>query len=68
MRLDKSVCKSTELTKSEAIQHINTGEVSVNDAITTDEATQVHESNRVMFGGVRLKARDFRYILMHKSA
>jgi|MEHZ01.5.fsa_nt_MEHZ011357062.1_5 16S rRNA pseudouridine516 synthase len=68
MRLDKFVCKSTELTKSEAIKQINAGEVSVNDGITTDEATQVHEKNRVMLDGIRLKARDFRYILMHKPA
>jgi len=68
MRLDKFVCKSTELTKNEAIQRINFGEVSVNDEITTNEATQIHENNRVMLSGVKLKARDFRYILMHKPA
>lgn len=68
MRLDKFVCKSTELTKTEAVQRINAGEVSVNEAIATDEASQVHENNRVMLKGVRLKARDFRYILMHKPA
>jgi len=68
VRLDKFVCKSTELAKSEAIQRINAGKVSVNDAITTDEATQVHGNNSVLLGGARLKARDFRYILMHKSA
>jgi 16S rRNA pseudouridine516 synthase len=68
MRLDKFVCKSTELTKSEAIQCIHFGELSVNDAITMNEATQVHENNKIMFNGARLKARDFRYILMHKPA
>ncbi|MFT6735176.1 MAG: 16S rRNA pseudouridine516 synthase [Polaribacter sp.] len=68
MRLDKFVCKSTELTRVEATQRINIGEVSVNDNIVTNEATQVHENNRIMFNGVRLKTRDFRYILMHKPA
>jgi 16S rRNA pseudouridine516 synthase len=68
MRLDKFVCKSTELTKDEAIQRINIGEVSVNDEITTNEATQVHENNTINLSDVRLKARDFHYILMHKPA
>jgi 16S rRNA pseudouridine516 synthase len=68
MRLDKFVCKSTELTKNEAIQRIHFGEVSVNDEITRNEATQVHENNTISLSGVRLKARDFRYILMHKPA
>ena len=68
MRLDKFVCKSTELTKDEAIRRINIGEVSVNDEITTDEATQVHENNTISLSDVRLKTRDFCYIVMHKSA
>jgi 16S rRNA pseudouridine516 synthase len=68
MRLDKFVCKSTELTKDEALQRIRFGELSVNDVITTNAATQVHENNTIMFNGVRLKTRDFRYILMHKPA
>ena len=68
MRLDRFVCKSTLLTRVEAIQQINLGEITVNDDITTNEATQVHENNRVMLNGVRLNARDFRYILMHKPA
>jgi 16S rRNA pseudouridine516 synthase len=68
MRLDKFVCKSTQLTKSEAIQQIHQGEISVNSEITMQEATQVHENNIVMFNGLRLKTRDFRYILMHKPA
>jgi len=66
VRLDKFVCKSTELTKSEATLLINVGEVSVNDAVVTNEATQVHENNKVILHGQRLKARDFRYLLMHK--
>ncbi|MGK0371589.1 MAG: 16S rRNA pseudouridine516 synthase [Glaciecola sp.] len=68
MRLDKFVCKSTELTKSDAIKRINLGELSVNGEITTNEATQVHENNTITLNGLRLKTRDFRYILMHKPA
>ncbi|MFT6085659.1 MAG: 16S rRNA pseudouridine516 synthase [Glaciecola sp.] len=68
MRLDKFVCKSTELTKSEAIHYIRVGEISVNDQIVTNEAAQVHENNTIMLNGVTLKTRRFRYILMHKPA
>ncbi|SBS32484.1 Ribosomal small subunit pseudouridine synthase A [Marinomonas spartinae] len=68
MRLDKFVCKSTELTRKEAIQCIHSGELSVNGEVTMNEAVQVHENNTVLLHGARLKARDFRYILMHKPA
>ncbi|MGO2356253.1 MAG: pseudouridine synthase [Marinomonas foliarum] len=68
MRLDKFVCKSTELTREEAIQYIYSGAVYVNDEVVTNEATQVHENNMVLLNGIKLKARDFRYIMMHKPA
>lgn len=68
MRLDKFVCKSTELTKNEAIQRINAGEVFVNGVAVVNEVTQVHENNAVSLNGNKLIARDFRYILMHKPA
>jgi 16S rRNA pseudouridine516 synthase len=68
MRLDKFVCKSTELTKAEAILLIHAGELIVNGEITTDETIQVHENNIIELNGDRLKTRAFRYILMHKPA
>jgi len=68
MRLDKFVCKSTELTRKEAVQCIHSGEVCVNGEVVTSEATQVHENNTVLLNGDRLKTRDFRYILMNKPA
>lgn len=68
MRLDKFVCKSTALTRGQAIQHIHHGQVRVNDEVTTNEAAQVHENNTIMLNGQRLKARAFRYIVMHKPA
>jgi len=68
MRLDRFVCKSTELSRAEAVQRINLGDVCVNGDTITNEAVQVHENNTVLLDGARLKARDFRYILMHKSA
>jgi len=66
MRLDKFVCKSTELAKIEAIAQIRSGCVVVNDEVVVDESTQVHENNSIQLNGVLLKARDFRYLLIHK--
>ncbi|UPR34269.1 pseudouridine synthase [Vibrio cyclitrophicus] len=68
MRLDKYLCKSTELTKLEAVQQIQNGKVSVNSVVVLDESTQVHESNAILFNGDALTLREFRYILMHKPA
>jgi len=68
MRLDKFVCKSTELTKTQATQLINAGQVRVNADVVTTQATQVHENNQVTLNGQPLKTRDFRYMLFHKPA
>lgn len=68
MRLDKFVCKSTPLTKSDAIARILAGEVSVNNQVTIDGAVQVHENNTILLNGVPLTLRPFRYIMMHKPS
>jgi 16S rRNA pseudouridine516 synthase len=67
MRLDKFICKSTTLTKSQAIACIHTGKVTVNQLVVTKEATQVHENNQVCLNGDTLTPRPFRYLLLHKS-
>ncbi len=66
MRLDKFVCKSTELAKQEVIPLIKSGAVMVNGVVVVNEATQVHENNRVLLHGQQLKPRAFRYMLVHK--
>ena len=66
MRLDKFICKSTELIRNEATWVIHAGKVVVNGEVITNEATQVHENNTVTLNGQSLKARSYRYILMHK--
>ena len=67
MRLDKFICKSTHLTKAEAIGRIQDGDVIVNGDTVTIERTQVHEDNHIILDGQRLQARPFRYIVVHKS-
>jgi 16S rRNA pseudouridine516 synthase len=66
MRLDKFICKSTELIRDEAIQVIHAGKVVVNNEVITNEAIQIHENNTITLNGLKLKARSYRYILMHK--
>ncbi len=66
MRLDKFICKSTELTKADATQCILAGEVIVNGEAITAESTQVHENNTIILNGKSLRLRPFRYLLMHK--
>jgi 16S rRNA pseudouridine516 synthase len=66
MRIDKFICKSTELTRSEAKKLLKMGEVRVNDEIIKNAATQVHENNNVTVNGESLTARSSRYIMMHK--
>lgn len=68
MRLDKFVCKSTELSRQKAVQCICSGAVLVNGVTATNESMQVHENNTVLLNGVRLTPRDFRYIVMNKPA
>jgi 16S rRNA pseudouridine516 synthase len=66
MRLDKFICKSTKLTRNEAIQTIQAGKVIVNNTVVTNEAIQVHENNTITLNKEKLVARSFRYILLHK--
>ncbi|MDD9173929.1 pseudouridine synthase [Aliivibrio finisterrensis] len=68
MRLDKFICKSTELTKTQAVELILEGRVKINSDVVTLESTQVHENNQVTLNGKELVARPFRYILMNKPA
>ena len=59
MRLDKYLCKSTDLTKPEAIERIRNSEVNVNSETVTDESTQVHESNTILLNSTPLHLREF---------
>ena len=68
MRLDKFICKSTELSRSEARRFICSGAITVNAEVVLAEAFQVHENNDVMLDGQKLIARDSRYLMLHKPA
>lgn len=66
MRIDKFICKSTELTRSEAKKVLKSGDVRVNGEVVKNAATQVHENNTVDIDGQILTPRGSRYIMFHK--
>jgi len=66
MRLDKFICKSTELSRNEAKSLLKQGEVRVNGEVIKNPATQVHENNEITVDGQSLTARTSRYIMMNK--
>jgi len=68
MRIDKFICKSTELTRNEAKKLLKSKEVRVNNEIVTNAALQVHENNTITLMGKPLLARESRYIMMNKPA
>jgi 16S rRNA pseudouridine516 synthase len=66
MRLDKFICKSTELTRTEAKKLLKGGEVRVNGEVAKNAAMQVHENNTITIDGQELTARTSRYFILHK--
>lgn len=66
MRLDKFICKSTELTRTEAKKVLKSGEVRVNGEVAKNAAMQVHENNTITIDGQQLSARGSRYYILHK--
>lgn len=68
MRLDKFVCKSTDLSRAKAVECIRAGKVVVNSVAVLVESVQVHENNTIMLNGELLKPREFRYLVIHKPA
>lgn len=66
MRLDKFICKSTELTRNEAKKVLKSKLVKVNGEVATNAAMQVHENNTITIEGEELQARTSRYIMLHK--
>lgn len=68
MRLDRFICKSTQLTREEARNAVIDGRVVVNDLVDIHEAYQVHENNTITLDGQLLTPRPSRYIMLHKPA
>ena len=68
MRLDKFICKSSTLNIQQAREVIDAGLVIVNDQVADKPNAQVHENNTITLNGQPLRARPFRYLMLHKPA
>lgn len=66
MRLDKFVCKSTQLSKAEARAEISVGAVRRNGIVLNNADTQIHKDNTVTLHDDILILRPFNYVLIHK--
>lgn len=66
MRLDKFICKSTDLNREQARQKIQTGQAWVNGDVITEPSMQVHENNRILLNDLVLVPRASTYIMMYK--
>ena len=68
MRLDKYICKSTQLSTAQARELIQSGEAKINGEACVFEARQVHEGDVVTLQEQALTLRAFRYLMLHKPA
>lgn len=68
MRLDKYLCESTDLTRSQARAALMGGEVTVNDAVIKRGTYTVQESDEVRWEGEVLAIIGLRYIMLNKPA
>lgn len=66
MRLDKYICKSSELTRNEAKKLLKSGEVTVDGEVIKNGAFKVPEGAEVISSGQVLSLLGHRYIMMNK--
>lgn len=66
MRLDKYLCESTPLTRSQAKKAISQGRVKSNDKIVRSSAYKTTEGEVIRFDGEVISARGLRYIMINK--
>lgn len=66
MRLDKYICKSSELTRNEAKKLLKGGEVTVDGEVIKNGAFKVPEGAEVISSGQVLSLLGHRYIMMNK--
>lgn len=66
MRLDKFICRCTELSRTDAKKQLKRGAVQVTGEVIKDPAHQVYEETEVTLGGNKLSFATARYIMLHK--
>jgi 16S rRNA pseudouridine516 synthase len=68
MRLDKYLCESTDLTRSQARSALASGEVTVNGEVITRGTHVVRDGDDVLWDGETLAPIGLRYIMLNKPA
>ncbi len=66
MRLDKYICRCTELSRSDAKKRLKQGAVKVNDEVVKDPGHQVYEETHVTLDDRTLSFAAARYIMLYK--
>jgi len=66
MRLDKFICESTELTRSEAKNVIRKGLISNQTSVLRSGSYKVTAEDTIIMKGKELNIRGFRYIMLNK--
>lgn len=66
MRLDKFLCESTELSRSQAKKCLHRGEVTCDGVVVKSSAFKVSEGCDVRLLGQPIEVRGVRYIMLHK--
>ncbi|WP_251978159.1 16S rRNA pseudouridine(516) synthase [Salinicola avicenniae] len=66
MRLDRFLSEATELTRSQAKRALKLREVSVDDVVVRDGASQVSDTQTVRWQGEVLERIGWRYLMLHK--
>ena len=66
MRLDKFICKSTEMSRNEAKKALRYGKVKVDGEVVKSSTFNVLDSHEVTFDGELISLLGERYIMLHK--
>lgn len=68
MRLDKFLCESTDLTRSQAKKALHRGEVTVGGQVVKDTSFHIGDDDEVRWLEERLESFGYRYLMMNKPA
>ena len=66
MRLDKYICQSTTMTRSQAKKVIAQGRISNTENVIRSTAYKVSENEAISFDGKLINVRSTRYIMLNK--
>lgn len=66
MRLDKFICKSSEMSRNEAKKALRYGQIKVDGNVVKSSTFNVEETNEVTMNGELLNLIGIRYIMLHK--